>query len=202
MAVTPAVAERYRDGPVAGWREVVFDGHTRYGPAGDCVRARSQDAASGLIQRVEASLAQTPWLHWQWRAAAPLQGGSAASERSKQGDDFLARVYVIREGFFPWQTRAINYVWARAEPVGASWPNPFADNARMVVVQSGGEGLGEWQAFRRNIAEDFRRYHGETVEQVDAVAVMTDTDNTGGEAEACYRLPEFRSSDAGPSASE
>lgn len=185
-----ADAERYRESPVPGWREVLFEGRTRYVPGGDCVAAHSEGAASGLIRRVQQGLAEKPWLVWSWRARAPLRG-AAAPERSREGDDFLARVYVIHEGFFFWQTRALNYVWSREQPVGESWPNPFTDRAVMVAVQSGTDGLGEWQSFRRNVREDFRRFHDMDIDRVDAVAVMTDTDNTGGVAEACYRLPGF-----------
>lgn len=190
LACADLAAETYRDSPVEGWREVVFDGRTRYSGEGGCIRARSEDAASGLIRRVDVDLTRRPILAWAWRAERPLQGASAP-ERSKAGDDYLARVYVIHEGFFPWQTRAINYVWSRSQPVGSHWPNPFTDNAVMVAVQSGSEGLGEWQSFRRDVRKDFRRYHDVEIDRVDAVAIMTDTDNTGGVAEACYRLPQF-----------
>ena len=56
-------------------------------------------------------LARTPWLNWRWRAAE-TPAWSAADERSKQGDDFLARVYVIKEGWVPWRSRAV----ARVQP--------------------------------------------------------------------------------------
>ena len=156
------------------------------------MRAEADASASGLIREVNTSLKQAPTLSWSWQAGAPLAAARPAAEKSKAGDDFLARVYVIHEGFLPWQTRAINYVWSREHPVGSHWPNPFTGNAIMVVVQSGDEGLGEWHSFERDVAADFRRFHDMKVDQVDAVAVMTDADNTGGRAEACYRLPLFR----------
>lgn len=194
LLLAPAAwGERYRDSPVSGWREVVFDQRTRYRQEDDCVRAVSEGAASGLIRRVDTDLRKRPVLGWAWRAEQPLRGAQAP-ETGKAGDDFLARVYVIHEGFFPWQTRAINYVWSRSQPVGRHWPNPFTGNAVMVAVQSGNDGLGQWQSFRRNVREDFRRFHDMDIDRVDAVAVMTDTDNTGGVAEACYRLPEFQES--------
>ena len=39
---------------------------------------------------------------------------------------------------------------------------------------------------RRNVRADFRELFGESVRYVDAVAIMTDTDNTGGTAVAYY----------------
>lgn len=194
----PGWAERYRPGPLPGWQEIIFAGHTRYTPGQDCVQAESRQAASGLIREIDQPLAQAPWLTWQWRADAPLQQGQPAPEKTRAGDDFVARVYVIREGLFPWQTRAINYVWSREHPVGSHWPNPFTGNAMMVVVQSGEDGLGQWHQFDRDIRADFRRYFSIDVEAVDAVAIMTDTDNSQGRADACYRLPALVAEPASP----
>ena len=191
VLTSPAWA-RWDPSPIAGWQAIRFAGETLYQQQADCVRAEANASASGLIRPVTTSLKQAPTLIWSWQALAPLAPARPAAEKSKAGDDFLARVYVIREGFLPWQTRAINYVWSREHPVGSHWPNPFTGNAIMVVVQSGNEGFGEWHSFERDVAADFRLFHDMKVEQVDAVAVMTDADNTGGRAEACYRLPLFR----------
>ena len=187
--VLPAQAESYADSPIPGWQAVIFEGLTQYSQQDDCVLAVSRGGASGLIRAPEAPLAQAPVLRWSWKVETPLKPGSPAPEKVKGGDDFVTRVYVIHKGFFPWQTKAINYVWSREHAVGASWPNPFTSNAMMVVVQSGPEGLGEWQTFERDVRQDFRDFFDMEVDRVDAVAVMTDTDNSQGEAQACYRLP-------------
>lgn len=186
-----ATAADEREGPVPDWKEVIFDGRTRYSDAPDCIRAVSDSAASGLVRRRDVNLEETPLLAWRWRAEAPLTGADA-DEQSEAGDDFLARVYVVREGFFPWQSRAINYVWSREVPEGEHWPNPFLKQAIMVAVQSGNQDSDAWHSFRRNVRADFRRFHDMDPDTVHAVAVMTDTDNTDGRAEACYELPGFR----------
>jgi hypothetical protein len=192
LLLTSPVLARWEPSPIPGWQSIRFAGETRYREEGDCVRAEAVASASGLIRAVESGLADAPLLHWGWRAERPLQPARPAPERVKAGDDFVARVYVIRQGRFFWQTRAINYVWSREHPVGSHWPNPFTGNAVMVVVQSGDEGLGQWHQFERDVAADFRRFHQLDIDRVDAVAVMTDSDNTGGRASACYRLPAFR----------
>ncbi len=186
----PAGAAEEIDSPIEGWREVIFASRTVYREAEDCVKAVSSDTASGLVRRRKVDLTRRPLLNWRWRAEQSLQGAEA-DEQSKAGDDFLARVYVVHEGFFPWQTRAVNYVWTREVPAGKHWPNPFAGQAIMVAVQSGEAGLGQWHEFRRNVRADFRRFHDQDIDHIDAVALMTDTDNTGGRAEACYELPSF-----------
>ncbi|MBK8909059.1 MAG: DUF3047 domain-containing protein [Rhodospirillales bacterium] len=79
-------------------------------------------------------------------------------------------------------------------PAGASWPNPFASQAHMVALRSGAPAApGQWVTERRNIREDFRRFHGQDVERIDAVAVMSDCDNRNASAEAWYGRIRFLS---------
>ena len=191
LAAAHASGEEYLPSAIPGWQKILFDGETLYQPQDGCIRAEADDSASGLIREVRQPLTDDTRLTWSWRASEPLQPGQSAAEKTKAGDDFLARVYVIHEGFFFWQTKAINYVWSREHPEGASWPNPFTGNAVMVSVQSGDSGLGEWHTFERDVKADFRRFHDMAVEEIDAVAIMTDADNSDGYASACYRLPEF-----------
>jgi hypothetical protein len=56
----------------------------------------------------------------------------------------------------------------------------------MIAVESGPEKAGAWQTETRNIYEDYRRSFGEAPPRVGAVAIMTDTDNTGEDALAWY----------------
>jgi hypothetical protein len=56
----------------------------------------------------------------------------------------------------------------------------------MIAVQSGPARAGEWLAERRDIVADFRRAFGEDPPRIGAIAVMTDTDNTGATAAAWY----------------
>jgi hypothetical protein len=53
-------------------------------------------------------------------------------------------------------------------------------------VESGPAHLGQWRTYRRNIQADFRRFFGFEPPPVGAIAIMTDTDNTGEKASACY----------------
>ena len=109
------------------------------------------------------------------------------NERTKEGDDYPARLYVVFSGgLFFWQTKALNYVWSSNEEVGVSWPNAYSSNAVMIAVQSGVEKVGKWVKQKRNIREDFRRYFGRDVKEVHAVAIMTDTDDTNGNMLAYY----------------
>ena len=85
-----------------------------------------------------------------------------------------------------WRTRAINYVWSNNQPVGSSWPNAFTSRAHMIAIASGAERVGQWVSERRDVRADYRRAFGEEPGPVDAVAIMTDTDNTGRTITAWY----------------
>ena len=180
--------EVLRNGDIAGWEEKVFEGNTRYETVAEdgrtVVRATSRGTASGLFFRRRIDLDRTPILRWTWRVDATL---GDIDERTRGGDDYSARVYVIRSHpVFLWRTRAVNYVWASARVPGETWPNAYTDASRHVAVRSGDAHAGRWVSERRDVRADFRELFGESVRYVDAVAIMTDTDNTGGAAVAYY----------------
>ena len=180
--------EVLRDGDVAGWEEKVFSGKTRYETVRQdgrtVLRATSRGTASGLYRRLRVDLEKTPILNWTWRVDATL---GDVDERTRAGDDYSARVYVVRSHpVFLWRTRAVNYVWASARAEGETWPNAYTDSARHVAVRSGDAQAGRWVGERRDVRADFRTLFGEDVRFIDAVAIMTDTDDTGGAAVAYY----------------
>jgi hypothetical protein len=112
---------------------------------------------------------------------------AGADERTRAGDDYPARVYVVFTGGLAfWRTRAINYVWSNNQPIDSSWRNAFTGNARMIAVESGSERVGEWIEEHRDVRADYRSLFGAEPGNVDAVAIMTDTDNTGAVATAWY----------------
>lgn len=175
------------------WRRHSFSGDTEYSLAAvdgvPAVHARCDDSASGLFFDETIDLEATPILEWRWRVDAVFPDAAEFSERDKAGDDFPARVYVVRESALPWRTRAVNYVWASGESVGADWPNPFARQAHMVVLQSGVQPSadeGAWRVERRDVRADFRQFHDRDLDRIDAVAIMTDCDNRAASAEAWY----------------
>lgn len=179
---------RFSQGDLAGWQERSFRARTDYRlvqmEGNTVLQARSDASASGLYRQVEVDLTQTPVLHWSWKTDTLLQGND---ERTRAGDDYPARIYVVFScGAFFWRTRAINYVWSSHQPQDSQWPNAFTGNARMIAVSVGKHGLGEWQHVQRDVRADYRRLFGSDPGRVDAVAIMTDTDNTGQRATAWY----------------
>lgn len=179
---------RFSQGDMSSWQTKVFSGETRYALAitrgRTALHANSAAAASGLFRKVNIDLKKTPILHWSWKVDNVLTGGD---ERTRAGDDYSARVYVVFSGGAAfWRTRAINYVWSSNQPVDSRWRNAFTGNAHMIAVQSGSERAGQWLEERRDVLADYRKLFGKDPSNVDAVAIMTDTDNTGATASAWY----------------
>jgi len=182
------VIGHFSAGDLAGWQPKVFAGKTRYALQSVDNRvvlyADSRATASGLYFRTHVDLARTPYLNWSWKIDGLLLGHD---ERTKSGDDYPARLYVVFSGgLMFWRTRAIDYVWSGNQPVDSDWANPFTANARMVAVHAGPADVGRWVNEKRNVMADYRRLFGSVPGPVDAVALMTDTDNTGLSARAWY----------------
>ncbi len=78
------------------------------------------------------------------------------------------------------------YVWDARLPVGSVIVNPRSDRIRKIVVESGESGLRRWRNYRRHLGEDFHLAFGETPGALEAMAVMTDGDNTGSALETWY----------------
>lgn len=198
------------------WQPLVFAGvsrHTLYSQTTDenheALRAESNCAASGLVLPVEdIDLSATPLLSWRWRVDQPLD---ISDERSKPGDDFAARVYVLfrfdseRASAFEWlrhrvgsvlygdQTpgKSLNFVWTSHAQPGESWDNPFAADAKMIALARGGS--AEWRSETVDVVEHHQRHFGSPVGELMGLAVMTDSDNSCQTARARYSNFSFSS---------
>lgn len=183
------------------WRPLVFPAisrHTSYSreirEGRETLRSASNCSASGLVLPLtNVALSDTPLLSWRWRVDGPLD---IPDERSKQGDDFAARVYVLfrfdasRASAFEWlrhqvgralyrdQTpgRTLNYVWTSREKPGAFWDNPFAPDAKMIALAQGATTV--WRTETVDVVEHYHRHFGSPVGELMGLAVMTDSDNS------------------------
>lgn len=182
------VVARFSQGSLQNWQEKSFVGHTRYQLTFEGQRqvleATANGTASGIFREIEIDLNKTPYLNWSWWIEETLHGND---EKSKSGDDYPVRIYVVVSGgFFFWRTRAINYVWSNSQPLDSDWPNAFTSRAMMVAVRSGGEQRQQWMHEKRNVREDLKRLFGKEFDRIDAVAIMSDADNSGGQVRARY----------------
>ena len=173
---------------ISEWNIEKFSGETSYEIVNidnkQAIKAIADKSASGLVRKMKVDLSKTPYMNWTWKIDSVL---SDVDETQKSGDDYAARVYVvISGGLFFWRTRAISYAWASKQPKNSHWPNAFTKNATMVAVQSGPELVGQWVTEKRNILEDIENFLDIDKTQIDAIAIMTDTDNSKQSATAYY----------------
>lgn len=186
MAETRAVGRFSTEG-LADWERHIFDGETEYSLIQEndsvVVKAVSQATASGLIKEISFAPQQFRYLSWTWKINHTIAGGDATT---KAGDDYAARIYVVFAGTFFWQTKAINYIWANHLEKNTFIANAYTSNTMMVAVESGPEKSGQWQKEKRDIYADFKMLFGSEPGEASAIAIMTDTDNTGGKAIAWY----------------
>jgi hypothetical protein len=173
-----------------GWQAREFNGATTYRlvTVGDeqVLEAHADGTAAALFYEADIDPGQTPWLSWRWRVESTF--GPAVDERRKSGDDYPARIYVVRSGGLAWwRTRALNYVWASGQPEGARWSSAYAgDNVQLIALDSGAARAGEWVHHARDLRADWREAFGEELDRLDGVALMTDADDTGGSVRAWY----------------
>jgi hypothetical protein len=192
LMAPPALAsdillDDYQQGLNKNWKEKSFKGSTHYEVVQEdgqrCIRATSDASASALYYEIDFDTREYPLLTWRWKVNNILAKGD---ELKKEGDDYAARVYVVFPSALFWRTKAINYIWANKLALGQAVPNPFTSNACMIAVQSGQTHVGQWLIEKRNLLGDYRKCFGEDPPKAGAVAIMTDTDNTGEKAVAWY----------------
>ena len=177
----------FASGSLSDWQQKRFKGDTLYQllkvDGRQVLKATSKASASALYRTVQVDLTKTPLLNWRWRVNSVE---SSLDPLTKAGDDFPARIYVVKKGFFPWQTKALNYVWANNKSNRSYWPNPFTASAVMIPVKAGRNGLGQWHSQQVDVRADFMRIFNLSVEQIDGVAIMSDSDNSQGTTEAYF----------------
>jgi len=177
------------EGVPAGWMLKEFVGH----PAIELVRSdgrlaarlRSERASFALHRDVVVELREFPYLSWTWKATKLPAGGDV---REVTRDDEAAQVYVIFPRWPAPRTASdvIGYVWDSRAPVGTQLKSPRAANVRIVVVESGPARLNEWLTYERNVATDYVALFGRQPPRVGKLAVMVDSNDTRGEAEALF----------------
>ena len=180
---------QFSAGIYSGWESRAFVGKTDYQLEHDgnttVLAAKASGSASGLGKKIKIDLRKTPYVNWSWKVD---RGLGQVNEKTKRGDDFAARLYIVKSGGpLIWRTKALNYVWSSSQARGASWPNPHQPrNAIMFATRGVDDNSGQWMTEKRNVREDLKELFGEDITSIDAIAIMTDTDNTGKVAHASY----------------
>ncbi|MDB3942338.1 DUF3047 domain-containing protein [Candidatus Pelagibacter sp.] len=152
---------------------------------GNYLKAIANNAASGLGKEVKINLNKTPIINITWKVEKDLPG---IKENTKKGHDFAARVFVIKKtGATPLSNRAINYVFSSNNEVGFNSPSPYTKKSIDNVLATTKENLNKWVTVRANVKEDFKKFHNLDVNELDGLAIMSDTDNSKLEVITYYQ---------------
>ena len=167
------------------------------------LRAAADRSASLFVAYFKPPAGVPASLSWSWKTDALVPG---ADNRDSKREDAPLRVVVAFDGdkaLLPAQERrryeaarklagadlpyaVLMYIWSDHVPVDTVIASAHTSQVKMIAVASGGDGLGNWQAVRRDVAADYRRAFGAEPGALLGVGVMTDTDNTGTKATGLY----------------
>ena len=152
---------------------------------GNYLKAVAENAGSGLGKEIKIDLNKTPFINITWKIEQDLSG---INEKTKKGHDFAARVFAVKKtGATPLSNRAINYVFSSNVEVGENWPSPYTKKSIDNVLSTTKENLNKWVTVKANVKEDFKKFHDLNVDELDGLAIMSDTDNSKLKSVAYYQ---------------
>ncbi len=158
---------------------------------GNYIRAEAEGVGSGLGKEVSIDLNKTPIINITWKIEKDLSG---IIENSKKGHDFAARVFVVKKtGSTALSNRAVNYVYSSNREIGEYWRSPYTKKSIDYVLSTTKQNLNEWVTVKANVKEHFKLLHDLDVNELNGIAIMTDTDNSKLKAISYYQNIYFSS---------
>ena len=143
---------------------------------GSYLRAESEGTGSGLGKEIKIDLTKTPFLNITWKVEKNLSG---IIEDSKKGHDYAARVFVVKKtGATPLSNRAMNYVFSSNSDVNTYHPSPYTKKSIDYTLSTTKENLNEWVTVKVNVKKHFKKFHDLDLDEINGVAIMSDTDNS------------------------
>jgi hypothetical protein len=146
------------------------------------LEAKAINSAVTIAKKFEYDLKEYSFLSWQWRALELPRGGD---ERHKKTGDSVAGIYVIFPGLL--RPDNVKYVWSTSLPIGTTTQSPYNSKTKIVVLRNQSSPMGTWVSEKVNVYEDYKRLFGREPEHVQAIGLMSDSDNTESVATAHYR---------------
>ena len=158
---------------------------------GNFIRAEADGVGSGLGKEVLINLNKTPFINITWKVEKDLSG---IIENSKKGHDFAARVFVVKKtGKTALSNRAVNYVFSSNNSINESWRSPYTKKSIDFVLSTTKDNLNKWVTVKANVKDHFKKLHNLEVNELNGVAIMTDTDNSKLKAISYYQNIYFSS---------
>ena len=145
----------------------------------------SSSSASGIFRKFEIEPLASGTISWKWKVSTSLEKNN--KERTRAGDDYAARVFLLFEPhFFSWRIPNICYVWAGNEAVGSTFKSPHIASVCTIVLQQGNKNSMKWLQEERDFVADYVKCFRKNPRKLSAVAIMADTDDTGGATTAWF----------------
>ena len=143
---------------------------------GNYIRAEAEGKASGLGKELKINLLKTPFINISWKVEKDLPG---IIENSKKGHDYAARVFVVKKtGVTALSNRVMNYVFSSNNDINTYHPSPFTKKSIDYVLSTTKENLNEWVTVKINVKDHFKKFHNLDLDEINGVAIMSDTDNS------------------------
>ena len=158
---------------------------------GKFLRAEADNSASGLGKEIKINLNETPFLNITWKVEKDLPG---IDESTKKGHDYAARVFVVKKtGATPLSNRAMNYVFSSNNEVDAFHSSPFTKKSIDYILSTTKENFNEWVTVKVNVKKHFKKFHNLDLDEINGLAIMSDTDNSKLKAISYYQNIYFSS---------
>jgi len=158
---------------------------------GNFLKAEAKNSASGLGKKIKINLNETPFLNITWKVEIDLPN---IDEKSKKGHDYAARVFVVKKtGATPLSNRAMNYVFSSNNDINTYHPSPFTKKSIDYVLSTTKKNLNEWVTVKVNVKDHFKKFHNLNLDEINGVAIMSDTDNSKLNSVAYYQNIYFSS---------
>ena len=160
------------------------------------LRAESNASASAIVFKDAFNVIDFPKVKWRWKV---MNVYAKADVRSKKGDDYPMRVYIMFEydpgkagamelirysiarslyGEYPPHS-SLSYVWASKDDLETFVVSPYTDRAMMILLEKGTAKEGTWVDEEINILDDYQKAFKTKPPERARIAIMNDADNTG-----------------------
>jgi hypothetical protein len=193
-------------GTLDNWKPFLFPkikSHSTYTIERDggrpVLKAESKASASAIVYKDAFDVYEHPKAKWSWKVKNVYR---KADIRSKDGDDYPIRVYVMFEydpekagameritygfakalyGEYPPHS-SLSYVWSSKDDPETFVVSPYTGKAMMVLLEKGASKAGLWVEEEIDILADYQKAFKTGPPARARVAIMNDSDNTGESA--------------------
>ena len=151
------------------------------------LRLTTEGEAMRVGRTLSLDVKEKPRLVWEWKPLVLPDGGDV---RNRRRNDQAARVMLMFEGM-----KVLSYVWDTQAPIGTeARPDELEIFERvLIVVRSGGDGLGRWSAQDRDVYEDYRRVFGGEPRPLKWIGFESHSNDTRSRSSALFGPVRFES---------